>query len=206
MVRLPLILSASKTCRGRPRLNVDQFVISTSAEIGRRPIDFNRVFSHSGLSGFVTFLNVRPTTTGQALSKFSGKSNSHLIGLSKVAVIFVLSRGFSVPRPAAERSRAIPRTLAQSPRFGVRAISIVISSRSAHLAHASPTGAPSGNSIIPSWSFDNPISYSEHVIPLDFLPRILEGFRMSPDPGIKEPHGAKTPFIPSRAFGAPQTT
>ena len=73
MMRSPLTLSASNTCNGRPRSNVDQLVISTNAEIGRKPIERRRSWSHFGLSPLVTLRNARPTTTGQASPRSFGK-------------------------------------------------------------------------------------------------------------------------------------
>ena len=43
-------------------------------------------------------------------------------------------------------------------------------------------------------------------MPLLSSPRMTPFFRSTPVPGTWLPDGAKTPFMPVRAFGAPQTT
>ena len=128
------------------------------------------------------------------------------MGLLKVVLTGDRSRAFSSPSPAAARSLAIPRTPRQSARSGVIAISIMGSSKPAILANPSPILLSLGSSIIPSCSSEIPISRSEHNIPLDASPLITPFFNSSPVEGILAPAGAKTPLIPVRAFGAPQTT
>jgi len=94
------------------------------------------------------------------------------------------STGLSLPRPAAARSRATPRTPRQSPRLGVMAISITGSSSPKSLAKDSPTGASAAMSMMPSCSSDRPISRSETSMPLEAWPRILPGFSTMSLPGI----------------------
>ena len=59
---------------------------------------------------------------------------------------------------------------------------------------------------MPSWSSEIISSRSEHSMPFDSTPRMTPGFRSTPVPGMCVPGAAKTPIIPVRAFGAPQTT
>ena len=128
------------------------------------------------------------------------------MGLLNVPFTGDVSKGFNVPNPAAARSRAIPLTPKQSALSGVIAISITGSSKPANVAYPAPISALKSNSIIPSCSSEIPISRSEQSIPLDSSPLITPFLRMSPELGIIAPGGAKTPLIPARALGAPQTT
>ena len=59
---------------------------------------------------------------------------------------------------------------------------------------------------MPEWSSPRPISRAESIIASDFTPRISPAFSVMPVPGMKAPGRAATPFMPVRAFGAPQTT
>ncbi len=43
-------------------------------------------------------------------------------------------------------------------------------------------------------------------MPLDSTPRIFAALSSTSMPGTQVPTGANTPFMPARAFGAPQTT
>ena len=90
--------------------------------------------------------------------------------------------------------------------MGVILISITGSSRLNTSINFSPNEYFESTSIIPSCSSDIPISRSETSIPHDSTPLILDFFNLTPVPGIKLFSGAKIPFIPSRALGAPQTT
>ena len=126
----PARRSASKTCSGRPRSCVKKLVMSTSALIGRRPIAVRRCFSQSGLGPLRRPRMLRPSTQGQAC----GQSTDQASGDSNNAGTAGAAQGFSVPRPAAARSRATPRTLSASPRLGVTPISITGSSRPAQAA------------------------------------------------------------------------
>ena len=71
------------------------------------------------------------------------------------------------PIEAADKSRAIPLTPRQSPRFGVIAISMTGSFKSAYSIYDMPNGASSGSSIIPSLSPFKPSSEKAHNIPFD---------------------------------------
>ena len=155
----------------------------------------------------VTFLKYLPATPGQRYSSSPLNSFSHLIGLSNVpGILFIRAFSFNVPNPAAAKSLAIPLIDKQSPLFGVIFISMTGSSRLNTSINFSPSLYFASTSIIPSCSSDIPISLSETSIPQDSTPRILDFFNFTPVPGIKLFSGAKIPFIPVRAFGAPQTT
>ena len=91
--------------------------MSTSAEIGRSPIARRRLCSQSGLGPFVTPRISRPVKCG-ARSAASGAMVMPM-GLSKPPSTGWISSGFSVPRPRAARSRAMPRTASASGRLGV---------------------------------------------------------------------------------------
>src|SRR5258708_5711176 len=92
-----------------------KLVISTSALIGRSPIEVRRFCSHSGDGPFLTPRTSRSAKPGQRLASstvtFTGQGNSPLIGL--------IEGSMNLPMSAAERSRAMPCTPAQSCRFGV---------------------------------------------------------------------------------------
>ena len=60
--------------------------------------------------------------------------------------------------------------------------------------------------MIPSCSSLRPISRSEQSIPQLSTPLIFAFLSTMPVPGMVVPGGAKTPFMPVRALGAPQTT
>ena len=64
--RCPTALPTSNTCSGRPRSKVKKLVMSTSALIGRSPIEVSRSCSHFGLGAFVSPRMVRPRIQGQA--------------------------------------------------------------------------------------------------------------------------------------------
>ena len=86
-------------------------MISTRAEIGLRPIAFNRCCNQAGLSLFVTFLKYLPATPGQIYSISPLKSFSHLTGLSNVPSILLINLfSFNFPNPAAAKSLATPLT------------------------------------------------------------------------------------------------
>jgi hypothetical protein len=109
---------------------VKKLVTSASALIGRRPTEVSRSCSHFGLGPLRTDRMVRPMIQGHA----SGHSIRQRGPPSKAAGMRAGCHGFSVPTPAAARSRAMPRTLKQSPRFGVTPISMIGSSSPAQAA------------------------------------------------------------------------
>ena len=59
---------------------------------------------------------------------------------------------------------------------------------------------------MPSCSSERPSSRSDRSMPFDASPRIVPAFSSMPVPGMRLPAAAKTPFMPVRALGAPQTT
>ncbi len=59
--------------------------------------------------------------------------------------------------------------------------------------------------MIPSCSSLSPISRIEQSMPLEATPRMVPALSSAPVPGRRLPTGAKTPFMPVRALGAPQT-
>ena len=107
---------------------------------------------------------------------------------------------------AGGRSRAMPRMPRQSARSGVIFTSRIGSSRPMTLAKGAPTGASSGRSMMPSCSSLKAISRMETSIPFDSTPRMTPLLRSRLVPGMWLPAGAKTPFMPVRALGAPHTT
>ena len=107
-----------------------KLVTSTSALIGRRPMDSRRRCSHSGLGPFRTLRTVRPSTQGQA----SGMSMAQVTALDPLPGTGSGAQGRKVPKPAAARSRATPRTDRASPRLGVTLISMTASSSPAQSA------------------------------------------------------------------------
>jgi 6-phosphogluconolactonase len=79
-------------------------------------------------------------------------------------------RSFSLPTPAAARSRAMPATPSQSGRLGVTSKSITASRPSASAA-LWPTARLSGSSMMPSDSAAVSNSAAEQSIPLETTPR-----------------------------------
>ena len=107
-----------------------KLVISTSALIGRNPIEVSRFCSHSGDGPFLTPRTNRSAKPGHSVASstvtVTGQGNSPLIGR--------IPGSLNLPMSAAERSRAMPCTPVQSCRFGVRLISIMGSPSPAHCA------------------------------------------------------------------------
>ena len=107
----------------------------------------------------------------------------------------------------APTSYAIPRTLNKSPLFEVNSKSITSSSKPRYLIGFSPIGALLSNSQIPSISssfknlWSKPNSASEHNIPLEVYPLIVDFFIVPP--GNVAPSRAVITFKPSLTFGAP---
>src|SRR5450756_2615842 len=81
-------------------------VISTSALIGRSPIEVSRFCSQSGDGPFLTPRTRRKAKPGHSVASstvtFTGQGNSPLIGL--------MPGSLNLPMSAAERSRAMPCT------------------------------------------------------------------------------------------------
>ncbi len=146
--RSPSSFAASKTWSGRHRSKVRKLVISTNAEIGRKPIAASRSCSHRGDGPFLTPRTSRPRNSGQALS--SGPARCTAMGEGNAPGTGSMCSGFSVPRSAAARSRAMPRTPRQSARLAVILMSSTGSSSPIADAKLSPTVRPAGNSMMPS--------------------------------------------------------
>ncbi len=130
-------------------------MMSTSALMGRKPIAFSRVRSQSGLGPFVTLRTRRPAKTGQALALSLSKSSSIGVRLTNPPLTGLTVSFFNLPRPAAARSRAMPRTPRQSGRFGVMATSITASSRPSAEAAGLPIFAPASSSMMPLCSSES---------------------------------------------------
>ncbi len=181
-------------------------MISTSALMGLRPIAFSRFCSQSGEGPFLTPRTTRPANTGQASALSLSKSSLIGTGSAKLPFTGLMASALSLPRPAAARSRAMPRTPRQSGRLGVMATSMTASSRPSAFAAGLPILADAGSSMMPLCSSDNSSSRSDSSMPLDSTPRILALVRVRPEPGMVLPTGANTAFNPARALGAPHTT
>src|SRR5262245_6635609 len=182
-----------------------KLVISTSALMGRKPIAASRRCSQAGEGPFFTPRTSRNPKAGQSegvVPKSSPTVTGH--GNRPSTGWMLVSR--SLPMSAAARSRAMPLTPAQSPRLGVRLISITGSSSPAHCAKFAPTGAASVSSMMPSWSSEICNSNSDTSMPRLSTPRILPMPSVMFLPGMKAPGGTNTPFMPARALGAPHTT
>jgi hypothetical protein len=151
-------------------------VISTRMLIGRRPMAFSRSASHLGEGPFLTPRINRPANTGQA-----SPSTLTAIGQGKVPGTGAIDRSFSVPTPAAARSRAMPATPSQSGRLGVTSKSIT-ASRPRACAAGVPTARSSDSSRMPSPSSASS-SEPEHSMPLETTPRTGFSTRVTPRPG-----------------------
>ncbi len=136
-----------------------------------------RSCSHLGDGPFLTPLIRRPANTGQA-----SPSTLTVIGQGKVPGTGAMDRSFSVPTPAAARSRAMPATPSQSGRLGVTSKSMTASMPSA-VAAGVPTVRSSGSSMMPSLSLAASSSEAEHSMPLETTPRTGFSTRVTPRPG-----------------------
>ena len=108
--------------------------------------------------------------------------------------------GASGAPDSAATSRAIPSTLRQSPRFGVRLSPSTTSSRPRVSASVCPAGSSAGSSSRPDASSDKPSSRAEQSMPKDSSPR-RRALRISSPPGSVAPTEAKGAFIPARTLG-----
>ena len=107
-------------------------------------------------------------------------------------------------------SRAIPRTLKQSPRFGVIEISSTWLSSPRYSRTSIPTGASTGKINRPSTPSSMSISLPPHSIPCDSTPRSLpflmaNGLSSPGAGGNLAPINATGALIPTATFGAPHT-
>ncbi len=153
-------------------------MISTRVLIGRRPTEISFCCSQAGEGPFFTPRISRPEKIGQA----SGASKRMATGQGKPPFTGATEVSFSVPRPAAARSRAMPTTPSQSGRFGVTSKSITASRPSASAAEV-PTARASGSSMIPSDSSAVSSSEAEHSMPLETTPRTGRASSVMPEPG-----------------------
>ena len=176
-------------------------MISTSALIGFNPMALSRAFSQAGLSVFLTPSMRQAAKSGQVSPV---TAISVLPFFSPLIACAVSS--FNVPRPAAAKSRAMPRTPKQSGRLGVMPISIIGSFNPNASAAGVPIFGASASSIMPSWSSDRPSSAPEHIMPWLSIPRIFALPSTMPLAGITAPSCAKMPIRPARALGAPHTS
>ena len=124
MTVLPSMASASKACKGCPKVCKTKLVISTALFFGVSPIATRCSFSQSGLSSMVTLAIKVPWYDGQPPSSSILKS----IGLGAVSDAKSLgssSSGASIPLViiAARKSRATPICPIASVRLGVKPIS-----------------------------------------------------------------------------------
>ncbi len=149
----PCTRSASNTCSGRPRSMVKKLVMSTSALIGRRPMERSRRCSQSGLGPFRTPRTVRPSTQRQAgrvdaPADRGGEPAPHR--RRRPGRQRAQPGGRQVPRHAAhgERVAAVGRDRDLDHR--------VVQPGERGIGHAD--GASAGRSAMPSWSSPNPIS------------------------------------------------
>ena len=169
--------------------------------MGFSPMAVRRACNQSGLGPFLTPSMRHPANTGQ-LSPLTPIEVSPCFCASMARVM----SSFNVPKPAAARSRAMPRTPRQSGRLGVMAISIIGSSSPNAAAAGAPIEAPACNSIMPSWSSLRPSSAPEHIMPRLSTPRIFALPSTMPLAGITAPSCANMPMSPARALGAPHTS
>ena len=105
---------------------------------------------------------------------------------------------------SAATSRATPATLMQSPRFGVRFTSKIVSFRPSAATRSWPACNTAGRSNSPDASSLKPSSRAEHNIPDDSTPRSFACLISIPF-GSFAPMSASGAFMPTRTFGAPQT-
>ena len=176
------------------------------------PTALKRSCTHLGAGPFLTPRISRPAKIGQA-SLFSGvKSRVIFLGEGNLPATGATFSVLSVPRPAAARSRAMPQTLAASPRLGVMETSNHrIGGQQARLPPAPRRrGAPT---LAPALKLDDAVMIfaqqqfagAEHIMPRDSTPRMVPIFSASPLAGITVPGRASTTLMPARALGAPQT-
>ena len=207
--RLPVSLSASNTCSGRPRSWEIRLVASTRAEMDFMPTAFSRSCTHLGAGPFFTPRISRPAKIGQA-SLFSGvKVQRDGFGRGEFArhrlTVLGLQRAQARPRPDRARCR---NTLAASPRLGVMETSITGSLQQPD-APARDRRADLGVGrqlddavmIFAQQQVRGP-STSCRAIPRRGWCRSSALRRVA---GMTVPGRASTTLMPARALGAPQT-
>ena len=105
----------------------------------------------------------------------------------------------------AATSRAIPVTLRQSGRFGVRSISKTVSAKPRASSNFVPMFNEASSFIMPLASAPRQISASLHSMPSEDCPRITV-FSSTDPSGNTVPGNASGASIPALTLGAPQTT
>src|SRR5688572_30661244 len=176
--------------------------MSTIAAIERMPLRSSRCFIHAGVGALAfTFSITRLAKRGQpcvsstrtrCVALLPARTGVDAGAMSSVCVI-------------ADTSRATPRIDRQSARLGVSlSVSSVSSSASASLSGV-PGASDSSRTRRPDASSSSPSSFAEHNMPCDKTPR-------TDDSAIAVPFGSIAPgrasgaYMPTAAFGAPQTT
>ena len=117
-----------------------------------------------------------------------------------VGMIFGTFKGAPV---IAATSRAMPKMLKQSARFGVSFSVSKLSFRLKYSRISVPIGASTDSSSKPAASADKPSSLLEHNMPNESTPRTCACLMLMP--GSSAPTKAHGTFIPTRALAAPQT-
>ena len=206
---LPSIASASKACKGCPKVCSTKLVISTALFLGVRPIAIKCSFNQSGLSVIVTFEIKVPLYAGQPFSSSIFRAIG-FVAVSGVDPCGTSNFGASYPFViiAARKSRATPMCPIASVRLGVKPISNTksLSTLKTEL-HGVPGIKAASRTKIPSCSLPSPNSSSAQIIPKLTSPRILPFLIFnSSSPGYNRvPTVATGTFCPAATLGAPQT-
>ena len=168
----------------------------------RRPLRSNRSIIHAGAGREIS-------TSSMTRPKYFGQAEGALISMGKTVSVetgtSLATGSLTDNRLQTATSRAMPRILKQSPRFGVRSNSIATSSKPNASRNSDPGVRESASSMIPSCSSLTPNSLALQSIPSDLIPLNFVGFIFKP-PESSEPTLANAVLRPTRAFGAPQTT
>jgi hypothetical protein len=202
----PCTLPASKTCSGRPK--VEGHVVGDVDQRRDRPQPDGEqaVAAATRGSGRCAGRGSAADEVGAGVRRVGGEREPHAdrAGEARRRRGSTAS-GFSGRMPAAARSRAMPRTPRQSPRLGVMATSITGSSSPMTRRARAPTGRVVGSSMMPACSSESPSRARRAACRCSRRRGWRPGFRSGRCPGCGA-GGAKTPFMPVRALGAPQTT
>ena len=107
--RCPKASPSSKTCSGLPRSSERRFVTSTSAEIGRKPTALKSLLQPRGRGAVFHAADHAPGEhrTGRLCTRRENRARP-CVGDGKVPLTGATAPPFSVPMPAAARSRAMP--------------------------------------------------------------------------------------------------
>ncbi len=176
--------------------------MSTTLFMGRMPQRESRRRIHSGDGATLTSVTTRALYLGQrALSVTVMVTRSPIGGPSSR----MGTSGYTTFSPVMEASsRATPRTLRQSPRFGVISTSRSQSERPRASASGWPSVVSAGRIMIPADSSASFSSCSEQSIPSELRPRIF-AFLISTPLGSTAPIFASATTSPAAMFLAPQT-